>query len=59
MKNKVIGLLLFEKPAMTGDTSYDGENCFALCPCENSFPVRWYTTSLLLLCSCLSGQGVS
>jgi hypothetical protein len=36
----------------------DGEHSFALCPCGNSFPVRWCTTSLLP-CSCLSGQGVS
>jgi hypothetical protein len=59
-KNKFVGPFFFEGPAMTGYTLLaDGKHCFASCPCANSFPVRWCTTSLLPSCSCLSGQGVS
>jgi hypothetical protein len=51
-KNKVTGLLLFGESMVTGDTFLAMvENCFVLCPSGNSLPVRWCTTSLLLLCS--------
>jgi hypothetical protein len=36
-----------------------GESCFASCPHGNSFSVRWCATSLLPLCSCLAGEGLS
>jgi len=51
---------LFEETVVTGDTSgYDVKHCFVLCSCGNNFPIRWCTTSLLPLCSCLCGEGVS
>jgi len=50
----------FEAPAVTGDTVLAMmENCFVSCYGGNSFPVRWCTTSFLLLCSCLFWQGVT
>lgn len=39
--------------------TYDGEDCLVSHSCRNSFSVRWCINKLLLLCSCLSKQGVS
>jgi hypothetical protein len=40
-------------------SGYDGEHYFVSCPCGNSFPVTWCTTSRLPSCSYLSGHGGS
>lgn len=39
-------------------SGHDGQHCFVSSFCGKSFPIRWCTTSVLLLYSCLSGQGV-
>jgi hypothetical protein len=51
IENKGISPFFFEVPVMTDDAFVAMmENCFALCPSRNSFPVRCHTMSLLSLC---------
>jgi len=60
-RNKVIGPFIFyrNEDEWWQFSDNDGEHCFPSCPWTNSFPVTWYTTSILQSCSCLYEQTFS
>jgi hypothetical protein len=60
MRNRVIGPFIFDEPVETGDSFLAVIESTALFHVPlGTVPVTWCTTSLLLSCSCFSGQGVS